>query len=67
MREYETLEAAGNAVDATMGDIVGDNPEIDGDDAWYSAVVAIAGMSREDVARELCRTRLGYVPEEVGL
>lgn len=62
---YATLEAATNAVDAMIGSLVADNPDLDGDDAAYEAVVAIAFASTSEVATELCRTQLGWVPSHL--
>lgn len=63
--QYATLEAASNAVDAMIGSLLADNPDLDGDDVAHDVVVAIALSSVPEVATELCRTQLGWVPAEV--
>ena len=63
--EYNTIEDAQKALAASIADTAADNPEVGEDDVAYEMVVAIAGFSRPDIAAELCRRELGWIPEHI--
>jgi len=62
---YTDFDAAMAAFDAGMRDVAGDNPEMEGDEYAWDICVSVALDCDADTARELCRTQLGAVPQEV--
>lgn len=63
--QYLTYEAASNAVDQMTGSTIADNPEISGDDVEWEITVAIASYCPPKLAKELCRRRIGWIPDEI--
>lgn len=61
---HETLDAAIAAFDLAMADVVGDMGG-DADGYAYDLVISVAYDCTPEIAKELCRTQLGFVPDVI--
>lgn len=62
MYEYNTVQEAQQAVEVGLQEAVGDNPDLEPEMVYADMVEAVAWFCPPDVARELCRRELGYIP-----
>jgi hypothetical protein len=62
---YKTLDEAIVAFDLAMADVANDMGGEATDDNAYDLVVSITYVCEPEVARELCRTQLGFIPDSL--
>lgn len=67
--EYTTVEAADAAIEESVKEILGefaaDGVEVCGDEAYHDILLGTVHSCTSEVARELCRMQLGFVPDQV--
>lgn len=59
------FDDATTAFEAAMKDVAGDNPNAEPDDYAWDTCVSVALRCDAETARELCRTQLGAIPQDV--
>jgi hypothetical protein len=65
---YDTIIDLVSAIEEfefSLADVAADNPGASPDDYAWDICVSVALRCDEDTARELCRTQLGAIPQDV--
>lgn len=60
---FETIEEARAELDLMLSDAQSDFPDVSECDIHHDMVQSLVHMCTPEVAREICRTELGWVPD----